>query len=268
MRADSTLLGESDIDPSVSEETCSTTVSSVTPDLDESVNFPKQRCTKRRPASHRGHTLIIFDYDDTILPTSYLSKCGYKLDGPSPVGEIKRALDEYSIFVQATLREAKKRGHVIIVTNAETGWIPLTVQKFIPLISAEIHELQHISARSIFEPAGVETPIAWKESAFRLVVEEYLQAKGTGASKQSANAMMNSPFQVISLGDSGHEREAVLKVCGEFKITSKSLKFMERPDLDSLLKQHQLIHECLGDIVRTKNNLDLCIQTCAERRSP
>ena len=265
MRGKSSSLEESDIDPTLSEETWSTTASSVTPDLEESLNT-RQRVQPTIPTASKHRTLIIFDYDDTILPTSFLSKHGFKLDSTKPVGDVKAALDEYSLLVNLTLKEAKKRGHVIIVTNAEAGWIQLTAEKFLPLSCETIHEFQHLSARSIFEPRGVLTPIAWKESAFRLVVEEYLDAMG--ASRKSSR-LINADlvaYQVISLGDSAHEREAVLKVCEEFKIISKSLKFMERPDLDALSKQHQLIHECLDDIVKSRDNLDLCIQTSPNGR--
>ena len=147
----------------------------------------------------------------------------------------------------------------------------MTVEKFLPLSVATVHRFQHISARSMFEPSGVVTPIAWKESAFRLVVEEYLEAMG--AAQLEGKAATGRPrsgrkCQVISLGDSAHEREAVLKVCEEFRIICKSLKFMERPDLEALTKQHQLIQECLEDIVKNKDNLDLCIQTSTPKTSP
>lgn len=267
-------LHESDLDPSViSEETCSTTVSSVTPDLD-SYNESKSPKITSSPAAPRhsiphGHALIIFDYDDTILPTSFLSKNGLRIDSPPPVGDLMRALEDYSRFVNKTLNEASKYGHVIIITNAETGWIQLTVEKFLPQSASTVHRFQHLSARSIFEPTGIISPIAWKENAFRLVVEEYLVAKNAQRSNHPGGRRKSVPHcQVISLGDSAHEREAVLKVCGEFKIVSKSLKFMERPDLDALRKQHELIHECLRDIVRTKDNLDLCIQTSSPETSP
>jgi hypothetical protein len=267
-------LHESDLDPSViSEETCSTTVSSVTPDLD-SYNETKSLNVTTSPAHPqqqiaRGQALIIFDYDDTILPTSFLSKKGLRIDSPPPAGDLMRALEDYSRFVNKTLNEASKYGHVIIITNAETGWIQLTVEKFLPQSASTVHRFQHLSARSIFEPTGIISPIAWKESAFRLVVEEYLVAKNTQRASHPNGRRKSSPHcQVISLGDSAHEREAVLKVCGEFKIISKSLKFMERPDLDALKKQHELIHECLRDIVRANDNLDLCIQTSSPETSP
>ena len=270
MRAKSSAFEETEIDTSIFEETCSTTVSSVTPDLEERLIHSSTRIgigSRNDLLPSRVNTLIIFDYDDTILPTSFLTRHGLKLDSPPPTGEYRKALDEYSLHVNHTLRECKKRGHVIILTNAETGWIQLTVEKFMPLSASVLHEFQHISARSIFEPTGISAPLAWKESAFRLVVEEYLGAMGELAQIKPIKKQVNAQYQVISLGDSAHEREAVLKVCGEFKITSKSLKFMERPDLDALVKQHLLIHECLHEIVSSKDNLDLCIQTSPEKQS-
>lgn len=258
---------DSEIDPSVmSEETCSTTVSSVTPDLDCcNERIPHEAPTR---SASQIKTLIIFDYDDTILPTSFLAKNGFRVDSAAPTGNIKRALDEYSRYVNRTLIEASKYGHVLIVTNAETGWIQLTVEKFLPQSAATVHRFQHISARSIFEPTGILSPIAWKENAFRLVVEEYIEALGVPKQSTSLAGRRRSKCQVISLGDSAHEREAVLKVCEEFKVLSKSLKFMERPDLDALKKQHELINECLHDIVKTRTNLDLCIQPSSPTCSP
>lgn len=239
-------LDACDLDP-VSEETCSTSASSVTPELERERHCSAAASSAKKRKSNRKRTLIIFDWDDTILPTSFLARKGLKLDSPCPTGEVKEILDKYSKVVNRTLMEASRRGHVMVVTNAETGWIKLTVEKFLPLSVLTVLRFQHISARSMFEPAGITTPIGWKESAFRLVVEEYLKAVGRDC-------------QVISLGDSAHEREAVLKVCEEYKVICKSLKFMERPDLDALSKQHQLIQECLEDIVNKKQSLDLCIQ--------
>lgn len=230
-----------EIDPLVDQGTTNSTTSS-------SVDVSYESAPKVRRSGHRS-SLIIFDWDDTILPTSYLSKLGYKLDSPSPVASVQAVLDEYSLFANRTLTEAAKRGHVMIVTNAETGWIQLTVEKFMPKSVEIVKRFEHISARSMFEPTGILSPIGWKESAFKMVVQEYIRA-------------VSKKCQVISLGDSAHEREAVLKVCQEYKehIVCKSLKFMERPDIDSLKKEHQLIQDCLIDILTHNDHLDLCIQ--------
>ena len=146
---------------------------------------------------------------------------------------------------------ARRIGHVLIVTNAEDRWISLTVRKFMPKSADLIEQFQHISARSMFEPTGLFTPISWKQSAFRMVVEEYLAAAAAGAGAGAYQTSATTAYpQVISLGDSAHEREAVLKVAKDFanQITVKSLKFMEKPDMDSLQKEHVLIQECLESI--------------------
>ena len=217
--------------------------------------------------------LIIFDYDDTILPTSFLNRRGLKLAASSndkdELDSIQSILDEYSVVVNKTLTMARRIGHVLIVTNAEDRWISLTVKKFLPKSANLVEQFQHISARSMFEPTGLFTPISWKQSAFRMVVEEYLAAAATtpssSSSKRSSSTNHDEYPQVISLGDSAHEREAILKVAKDFanRITVKSLKFMEKPDIESLKKEHQLIQECIGDIVKHTGNLDLCIQAAA-----
>jgi hypothetical protein len=194
--------------------------------------------------------LIIFDYDDTIFPTSYLNRKGLKLTDTEPLeNSVKSVLNTYSNTVNKTLSLARCLGHVLIVTNAEDRWISLTIEKFMP--NCIVESFQHISARSIFEPTGIVCPIEWKESAFKMVVEEYLAAGGD---------ISRSKGQVISLGDSAHEREAVLKISQEFPVVVKSLKLMERPELESLTRQHVLIQECLKEIVKHDGCLDLCIQ--------
>lgn len=230
---------------------------------------------ERRSSKSAVKPLIIFDYDDTILPTSYLNRRGLKLgsvDDKEELDRVRSVLDEYSVVVNKTLTMARRIGHVLIVTNAEEGWISLTVKKFLPKSANLIDQFQHISARSIFEPTGLFTPISWKHSAFRMVVEEYLGAAAAAATALAGGpsaspeetATTNYP-QVISLGDSAHEREAILKVSKDFanQITVKSLKFMEKPDIESLKKEHLLIQECLSDIVKHCDNLDLCIQAIA-----
>ena len=249
-----------EIDPLAEPETNSTTTSSVPEEVCQTLP-PRSSARRTSGRTELRKPLIIFDWDDTILPTSYLAKLGYKLDSPNPTAAVQAVLDEYSVLANRTLIESAKRGHVMIVTNAETGWIQLTVEKFMPRSVSVVKKFQHISARSMFEPTGVTTPIAWKENAFKMVVEEYLRA---ARHESLGNKKVTGKCQVVSLGDSAHEREAVLKVCEEFRdqgVVCKSLKFMERPDIDSLKKEHQLIQDCLSDILHHKDHLDLCIQS-------
>jgi hypothetical protein len=196
------------------------------------------------------NTLLVFDYDDTLFPTSFLAQRGYRLDGPDPTPELKEILEDYSTIVRQTLDEARKLGKVIILTNAETGWIELTSQKFTPSLSSLFESFPLISARSIYEPLGISSPFQWKLRAFEGVIHEH-------CAKTDRNAVQH----IISFGDSIHERDAAHQVCGKVSgSVCKSIKFMERPDISQLTKQHYLITECFEQIVSHQGTLDLCIQ--------
>jgi hypothetical protein len=201
------------------------------------------------PLNDIHQPLLIFDWDDTLLPTSFLTRRGLRLDGPSVSVDTMLVLERYADSVRKTLISAAMYGKVVIVTNAESGWINLTVDKFMPSISSLVLSFPIVSARSTFEPLGLKSPFLWKERAFDLVVRTHYQ----GAKPSTCR-------NVISFGDSLHEREAVLKVCLNAPDTwCKSLMFIERPDVDQLSRQHTLIQECLSQIVDHPGHLDLCV---------
>ena len=198
----------------------------------------------------KQETLLIFDYDDTLFPTSFLAHHGYRLDGPDASPDIQAVLDDYSEFVEKSLLEASEHGQVVILTNAETGWIELTSQKFLPRLSELLVTFPLVSARSTYEPLGITSPFQWKLKAFDSVIGDHFASHGT-------KSMRN----VLSFGDSVHERDAAHQVCSKLSRTvCKSIKFMERPDVAQLIKQHSLIRECLEQIVEHDGTLDLCIQ--------
>merc|ERR1712060_536149 len=71
----------------------------------------------------------------------------------------------------------------------------------------------------------------------------------------------NGRKNVLSVGDSAHEREALIQATANLpNCRTKSLKFVERPGVDQLRKQHMLITRCFRRIVHHDGNLDLCIR--------
>ncbi|KAF4679221.1 hypothetical protein FOZ63_021496, partial [Perkinsus olseni] len=113
----------------------------------------------------------------------------------------------------------------------------------------------------------------WKDQAFRHSIASHFSEVPFIPGRRRC---------VISLGDSAHERMAAIYACREFNEQSmidssspagllcKSLKFMERPDLEHLRKEQYLIQDCLAQIVRYDQDLDLCIQPqhCVARDQP
>merc|ERR1711964_692798 len=67
---------------------------------------------------------------------------------------------------------------------------------------------------------------------------------------------------VFSVGDSCHERSAIIYACqalADPRVCCKSLKFLERPNIHGLVLQHQKVCEQLTTLIKHRGNLDLFV---------
>mmetsp|Transcript_63117 Transcript_63117/g.160188 ORF Transcript_63117/g.160188 Transcript_63117/m.160188 type:complete len:254 (+) Transcript_63117:146-907(+) len=207
-------------------------------------------CKERSSPFFVEDTILIFDWDDTVLPSSWICQQGLRLDDDSVVlDEQKATLDRLAARAAQTLSVAKRHGKVVLVTNAEEGWIELSCAKFMPTLLPVLSDVKILSARSTYEVQGVESPFEWKFLAFESEIGSFCSE----FSERRKN--------IISFGDSAHEREALIRVTENLLNCSiKSLKFVERPGVEQLLKEHDLIAGCFRHIVDHDGNLDLCIR--------
>jgi len=205
------------------------------------------------------NTVILFDYDDTVLASSFLSGKGYRLDTVDNFDlEVEAGLKELEQSVIAMLTLAMRFGHVHIVTNAETGWVQLSAQKFIPAVLPLLSKCKVISARSTYEGLYPEAPVKWKYCAF----QEALNGVFGGMESKVAK-------NVISFGDSHVEREAVRAVTRGFpNVKTKSVKFAERPSMEQLRRQMELVTNCFQFIVMHSGDLDLQLTVTVNSASP
>jgi len=210
--------------------------------------------TPKETVFQKDHTIMIFDWDDTLLPSTWLTMHGMRLDDECHVPEeLSKQLNELAEQVMKTLDSASSFGTVIIVTNAENGWIELSGRKFMPTLSDYLDQknFRIVSARSTYEPQGIPSPFEWKNRAFAAEIEMYY------------NGVPDCPKRnILSFGDSAHEREAIMNVTKAMKAdhVTKSLKFVERPLIEQLRKEHELITGCMQQIVYHSVALDLCVR--------
>jgi len=206
----------------------------------------KEKTEPQPNAPFTSRALIIFDWDDTLLSSSFLSSKGYRLDtAMPPCEEMDSQLKQLEHSVTALLTLALKYGDVNIVTNAENGWVQLSAQKFLPGVVPLLSQVTVISARSTYEQSFPNSPLQWKLEAFR----------------SRMNAVVNEKEQhIISFGDSHVEREAVRTVTrGISSVSAKSIKFAERPTADQLRRQLDLVHSCFPIIHSHPGDLDLML---------
>jgi hypothetical protein len=192
--------------------------------------------------------LIIFDWDDTLFPTTWLYQQGL-LDEDAEVseeqGEQLRAL---ASLVATTLVVAKRRSGVSIVTNAEHGWVELSCRKFMPTLHAHLQDVHIVSARTRHEKHGLFAPTTWKCLAFEEVVGDFFCAPdGAGVALRR---------NIISIGDSEHEMEALKWVANGTECYAKSMKFVQKPSVEQLIDQHELVAGSVDDVLDHGGNLD------------
>ncbi|CAE8623884.1 unnamed protein product [Polarella glacialis] len=230
------------------------------PALQEKAAAGESDCTEEQDGPQEEtrflaeETVLIFDWDDTVLPSSWVQSQGLRLDESSVLNAHQREqLNEVARVSAETLRIAKQLGTVVLITNAERGWIELSCQKFMPTLYPSLEGIKVLSARTTYESPDLASPLDWKVYAFQ---NEILRLYGADTLKSDTRRK-----NVLSLGDSVHEREALLRATEPLpNCRSKSLKFVERPDIAQICKQHSLVTSCFERIAHHDGNLDLCIR--------
>lgn len=193
----------------------------------------------------KSQTVIIFDWDDTLLCTSYLSHFTNRPMPPAAeaiVAEISRA-------ARSLLELALRLGQTFIITNAMCGWVEYSAAKWAPELLPVLERVHTISARSRYESFYPEVH-QWKIQAF-LEVRRQLDSQVV--------------TNLLSVGDSDFEMDAVHIMGSEFtQALVKTVKFREGPVPEDLLKELLLVASKFERIVEAGRNLKVCL----DRRPP
>ena len=194
--------------------------------------------------------ITIFDYDDTFLPSSWIS---HLLQINAPVtNEIRNQLELVDRSATALLQEALQYSKVIIITNAENGWVEDSSRIFMPHFYSLLDDVKVVSARSMYESSYPCCSTIWKKQAFRDEIDSLLS--------------FNDYPSILSIGDSLHEREAVMAYGHENPNSLvKSIKLIEVPSPSHLATQQDLIRNNLHTMIYSTDKLDykLSIQSNA-----
>merc|ERR1712032_474670 len=133
-----------------------------------------------------------------------------------------------------TLEVVKRRGGVCIVTNAAQGWVELSCQTIMPSLQSHLEGVRIVSARTRHERNGVFEPWLWKCLAFEEVVGEfYSTLDDIGVPQRRRN--------IVSVGDSEYEMEALEWVVAGTECRAKTVKFVERAVFHSHMSGHMNI---------------------------
>jgi len=201
--------------------------------------------------------LVIFDWDDTIFPTTAMYRNREKVSGAELERFGKRAFELLVKYIEAFSAE-----NIFLVTNGNAQWVEesldflssqqlaLSGYDYWALIRQLLasHLRGHvISARSLFERAFPKQTMLWKKYVFqRLAITHF------------AGSDAQSECVFVSIGDSSDEFVAALETQKMFGIGEHSaghsteqplvhlirIKLQRAPTRDVMLTQFDVLRRC------------------------
>lgn len=217
-------------------------------------------------------TYFVFDYDDTLLCTTLLETVGIRLHTSIDVGSeldimLKKLADAVVKLLKAALEY--KESQVYIITNSQEDWVQLSVKKFLPAVEPYLDKVTVISARSQYEGKHPYQQEMWKYLALKamlglekvalpsklldLYIEDIetwddmarvlAESKKTETEYTKYVAQLKTTLkQVISLGDSHYEHDALLSLAKDIPgLLTKVIKFKEQPSGEELIEQMEYV---------------------------
>ncbi len=199
-----------------------------------------KNCLFTKQNKPKNLTVIIFDWDDTLLCTSFLSNNNFNYDeilknnfNIEQFGKLeKKVYDILSFSIQ--------KGQTYIITNAEKEWVEYTSKLFYPSILDLLNDIKIISARQENILNCPNDKRLWKINSFNNVLMKY---------------DFQTIINIISIGDSFYEIEASKNLHSFFtNDVIKTVKFKKVNKIEELIMQLDLVLNNFNLIVNSVKN--------------
>lgn len=128
------------------------------------------------PSHSHSSKVIIFDWDDTICPSSFVDQWKIENSKDLPL-HFQNLFYEVAKCAEKCLREAAKYGEVIIITNSDDGWVKFSAERFVPQLLPCLEQCRIVSARTRYERFYPNQPLCWKAAAFAHEVNEIYKSE-------------------------------------------------------------------------------------------
>jgi len=181
----------------------------------------------RKEKKFKFNNIFIFDWDDTLFCTTFLSPSGYLDDDVVVLVSIMEKIQKLEALVKKLLTITIEKGDTYIITNSEPGWVEYSCKRFFPNVSSLLDKIKIISARGLYENEYPNDFKTWKNKAFNDIIQNYEK---------------NLPTNIICLGDSTYEIKAARHLLVNFPNGYlKTIKFREYPKIEQLINQLNLV---------------------------
>ena len=197
---------------------------------------------------------IVFDWDDTLLPTSFIKGFAKGRMTEDVLKNIREEYEsewiEYDRFVSKFLKLLSRQSDLYLITNAKLNWVKASSSILLPQTHKFLRKIEMknrlISAKEQFFLArpfdealiGKATKRDWKSYAFFNYLSKYKS--------------------IISFGDAEFERTALFSLPDlKNEMIKKNIKLLKHPDMGELLDQLVFIYKQWKSIVKEGENVDV-----------
>jgi hypothetical protein len=198
-------------------------------------------------------SLIIFDWDDTLYPTTIVIYQNNWIKNQSIIPEkIKKSFSILEFHILALLDNAKKYGEVLIITNSQPGWVKDSC-KLMPKLLQVLDTIQIISAQHEWIHLHPNRPDMWKKNAFLKLINDFI------------NFDPNLIVNLICIGDSIHEHDAskyssyIINTSSSNNVYVKNIIFESSPSINQLINEIYYTNLLFDVIINEDKSLEFPI---------
>lgn len=204
--------------------------------------------------------IIIIDWDDTLFPTTWVNNNKIDMTNINSLNKYKLFFIELDNNIYELLKNLDKSGDVYIVSNANINWIKSclsVLNRTTDYIMS--NNIRILSSRDMYSDK-LKDNIKWKIATFQDIISDILY-------KLSSKIEPNSFLNIISIGDTTFEYQALISLDSFFKnnlinikYLLKNIRFIEKPDFDILIDQVQSTSKNIGPILNKLEFVDLSFE--------
>jgi hypothetical protein len=207
-------------------------------------------------------TLIIIDWDDTLLPSSaiykendYNNSIVFDMDFDEKTYD--KCKNDINIELISFLKYIKTLGKVIIITSSRENWVMYSANTYLSCeVVALLKNIEIFYVDEVLDKWNLTNTLTEnkKEIVFELIINEWIKLLEV---ENKTDNLLN----IISLGDGYQELNAYYYITRKSALKDKNnlifkhIKYLEYPTYNQLLLEYKLIKGALTNIINIPNNI-------------
>jgi hypothetical protein len=223
-----------------------------------------------------NQTFIVFDWDDTILPSTQVhprcivDSAGRLRSKLAPL--MRKEIEELCQQAVALFKTARECGEIVIVTHASRPWVEMSCKHFLPQLWDIVKDIRIFYANELAEEERTDADDR-ALTAEEMSTQERVRTKASAMKVAVASFYSQYPNQswknILSIGDAIYEHDAIRQVVSQRASTkmcrTKCLKLIERPAIDTLVIELCLLRMWMPKLVGANADVDLDFSAGSEK---